>query len=152
MAERTSGSGRPRRTRHDAQALPALRHGPGRLLVAVYGVFALSALARAGYQLLTRFEQAPVAYLLSALAAVVYLVATVSLARATSRSRSVATGAVLLELAGVVVVGSLTATSLVSLGDESVWSGFGSGYGYVPLLLPVLGLWWLRRTRPAPAP
>jgi hypothetical protein len=24
-----------------------------------------------------------------------------------------------------------------------VWSGFGAGYGYVPLVLPFLGLWWL---------
>jgi len=27
-----------------------------------------------------------------------------------------------------------------------VWSGFGQGYGYVPLVLPFLGLLWLWRT------
>ncbi len=128
----------------------ALRHGPGRLLVAVYGVFALSASARAGYQLVARFDQAPVAYLLSALAAGVYCVATLALARASARSRLVATGAVALEAVGVVVVGALTASGVVVLGDQSVWSSFGAGYGYVPLVLPVLGLWWLRRTRPTP--
>jgi hypothetical protein len=26
-----------------------------------------------------------------------------------------------------------------------VWSGYGSGYGFVPLVLPVFGLLWLRR-------
>jgi hypothetical protein len=28
----------------------------------------------------------------------------------------------------------------------TVWSGYGSGYGFVPLVLPLVGLWWLRRT------
>ena len=31
--------------------------------------------------------------------------------------------------------------------DKTVWSHFGSGYGYVPLVLPVLGLLWLRANR-----
>ena len=48
--------------------------GPGRLLIAVYAVFAISATARAGFQILTKFSEAPLAYLLSAFAAVVYLV------------------------------------------------------------------------------
>jgi hypothetical protein len=30
-------------------------------------------------------------------------------------------------------------------GHPSVWSGFGVGYGFIPLVLPVLGLIWLRR-------
>jgi len=30
--------------------------------------------------------------------------------------------------------------------DETVWSQLGAGYGYVPLVLPFVGLWWLRRT------
>ena len=55
--------------------------GPGRLLIAVYAIFAISATARAGYQILTKFSEAPLAYLLSAFAAVVYVVATVSLAK-----------------------------------------------------------------------
>ena len=56
--------------------------GPGRLLIAVYAVFAISATARAGYQILTKFSEAPLAYVLSAFAALVYVVATVSLAKA----------------------------------------------------------------------
>ena len=57
------------------------RSGAGRVLVAVYGTFALAAGARAAVQLGTRFHEAPVAYLLSALAAVVYIVATVGFVR-----------------------------------------------------------------------
>jgi hypothetical protein len=32
-----------------------------------------------------------------------------------------------------------------------VWSLFGRGYGFIPLLLPVLGLVWLYRRRPSRA-
>ncbi len=118
--------------------------GPGRLLVAAYAVFAVAAGARAGVQVLTRFGEAPVAYGLSALAAAVYLVATVALLR---EHRRVALLAVLFELTGVLVVGTASLVDREAFPDQTVWSGFGSGYGYVPLVLPVLGLLWLRRPR-----
>jgi hypothetical protein len=118
--------------------------GVGRVLVAVYGVFALSASARAGYQLIREFDQAPVAYLLSAVAAFVYIVATVSLAQPV-RFRAVALLAVRFELAGVLIVGLLSVLVPELFGHPSVWSGFGIGYGFIPLVLPVLGLFWLRR-------
>lgn len=120
--------------------------GPGRLLVAVYGVFALSATARAGYQLATKLAEAPLAYVLSALAAVVYVVATVSLARSTPRARLVAWTAVGVELVGVLAVGTSTLVDAADFPEATVWSGFGSGYGYVPLVLPLLGIGWLRWT------
>jgi hypothetical protein len=120
--------------------------GPGRILVAVYAVFALSATARAGVQLATRFSEAPLAYLLSAFAGVVYLVATVTLARGTRASRRLAWAAIGVELVGVLVVGTLSLYS-AAFPRATVWSGYGSGYGYVPLVLPVLGLVWLWRTR-----
>ncbi len=124
------------------------RSGPGRILVAVYGIFALSASARAGVQLITKFDEAPLAYLLSAFAACIYVVATVALARSSDRSRQVAWGAVLLELVGVLTVGTLSVTDVAAFPDETVWSGYGQGYGYVPLVLPLLGttwLWWSGR-------
>ena len=117
--------------------------GPGRALTAVYAVFALSSSARAGLQLVTKLSEAPVAYLLSALAAAVYVVATVALAR---DLRRLAWAAVLVELTGVLVVGTLSYADAQAFPDATVWSGFGSGYGYVPLVLPVLGVLWLRRT------
>jgi len=118
--------------------------GPGRLLVAVYAVFALAASSRALLQLLTRFDDAPVAYLLSAVAAAVYVVAAVALAR---DQRRVALWACGFELVGVLVVGTASLLLPASFPDETVWSTYGIGYGFVPLVLPVLGLLRLRATR-----
>ena len=121
--------------------------GPGRLLVLVYGIFALSAGARAAVQIATKFSDAPVAFLLSAFAAVVYLCATIGLARSGPRARQVATVAVTVELVGVLVVGTISLAQPDDFPDATVWSGYGEGYGFVPLVLPVLGLLWLRHTR-----
>jgi cellobiose-specific phosphotransferase system component IIC len=118
--------------------------GVGRVLVAVYGVFALSASARAGYQLIREFDQAPIAYLLSAVAAFVYIVATFSLAQP-AKYQALSLLAVRFELAGVIIVGLLSILMPELFGHPSVWSGFGVGYGFIPLVLPVLGLIWLRR-------
>lgn len=125
--------------------------GPGRLLIAVYILFAIAATSRAGLQIATRFDEAPVAYLLSAVAALIYIVAAVGLARAGHAGRRVALACCSVELVGVVAVGILSLADRALFPDETVWSGFGSGYGYVPLVLPVLGLFWLRRTRDTPA-
>ena len=51
-------------------------HGVGRVLIAVYAVFAVAATARAAVQISSKFDEAPVAYSLSAVAALVYVVAT----------------------------------------------------------------------------
>jgi hypothetical protein len=123
-----------------------LNKGPGRVLVAVYGVFALSAGARASVQIASKFHEAPLAYGLSALAAVVYVVATVALARSSETSRRVAFAAVGFELLGVLTVGTLSLIDPEAFPDATVWSDYGQGYGYVPLVLPVIGLWWLWRT------
>lgn len=127
---------------------PALSSGPGRILVAVYAVFALSASFRAGFQLVTDFSSAPLPYLLSAFAAAVYVVATVALVRSSERSRRVALVAVTVELVGVLAVGTLSQVDAADFPEATVWSGYGSGYGFVPLVLPVLGLWWLISRRP----
>jgi hypothetical protein len=128
---------RPARTRINA--------GLGRLLIFVYGLFALSALARAAVQIGTKFHVAPLAYTLSALAGVIYLVATVCLARSTPASRRIAIVCCSTELAGVLVIGAASLLWRSAFPDATVWSGFGSGYGYVPFVLPLIGLWWLRR-------
>ena len=123
------------------------RSGPGVVLVSVYAVLALAATGRSVLQILEYFSRAPVAYLLSALAAVIYIVATFALARGSRTSWRVARAAILIEMVGVLVVGLLSYLVPSAFPDKTVWSHFGSGYGYVPLVLPVLGLWWLRRTR-----
>jgi hypothetical protein len=119
-------------------------HGFGRTLVAVYAVFALAASARSIFQLVTKAEDAPVAYALSAFAGVVYVVATVALAR---NLRQLALVAIAIELAGVLTVGLLSIVDDDLFPDQTVWSGFGEGYGFIPLGLPLIGLWWLNRTR-----
>ena len=124
---------------------PQTAHGPGRVLVAVYGLFALAAGARAGVQLATKFSEAPIAYLLSAFAALVYVAATVALARQWWRAALVCCS---IELVGVLAVGTASLLLTEDFPDATVWSDYGSGYGFVPLVLPILGLIWLWRTRP----
>ena len=120
------------------------RTGPGRLLVAVYALFALSASARAAVQIATKFHHAPVAYLLSAFAGVVYIIATVTLANGSPTARRIALLSCSIELVGVLAVGTWSIADPATFPDATVWSGYGSGYGYVPLVLPVFGLLWLR--------
>lgn len=122
--------------------------GFGRVLVTVYAVFALAATARSFVQIATRFDEAPVAYLLSALAAIIYIVATVALARGDRTSRRVALVAITIELVGVLAVGTISLIVPDLFPSASVWSTFGSGYLFIPLVLPLVGLWWLRRTAP----
>jgi hypothetical protein len=140
VSEPTTQSTRP--------ADAALNTGLGRVLLFVYGVFALSASARAGVQIATHFSEAPLAYLLSALAGVVYIAATVGLAIGGLRGRRIALTSCSVELLGVLIVGTLSIADKVAFPDDTVWSRYGSGYGYVPLVLPFIGLWWVWRHRP----
>lgn len=122
--------------------------GLGRVLVATYAVFALAATARSLVQLLTKASEAPLAYTLSALAAVVYVLATLGLAEVGPRPRAMAWAAVGFELVGVLTVGTLTVLDPELFPDATVWSAYGQGYGYLPLVLPFLGIAWLVHTRP----
>lgn len=119
------------------------------MLVAIYAIFAVAASARSITQLLTRASDAPVAYTLSAIAGVVYLVATWALA--TGR-RSLAIATIGFELIGVIGVGLLTVLDAALFPDQTVWSDFGAGYLFIPLVLPFVGLWWIRHTAPRSAP
>lgn len=123
-----------------------VQYGLGRVIVAVYGVFAISSTARSLYQLFTKFDDAPVAYLLSAFASLVYVLATWALA--TGRI-AVARWAIGTEFVGVLTVGLISVLHDEWLNDQSVWSQFGSGYGYIPLVLPLVGIWWLWKNRHA---
>jgi cytochrome bd-type quinol oxidase subunit 2 len=124
----------------------SLRSGPGRVLIALYALFAVAATARSAVQLGTRFDEAPLAYLLSAFAAVVYLVATATLATGGPLARRVAVVSCSVELVGVLVVGTASLLWPDAFPEATVWSGYGSGYLFVPLALPPLGLYWLRHT------
>ena len=120
--------------------------GPGRLLISIYAIFALAATARSVYQLATKFGEAPLAYSLSAVSALVYILATVALAKGLSK---LATYALYFELIGVLVVGTLSIVLPADFHHASVWSYYGAGYACVPLVLPIWGLWWLRKNKRA---
>jgi hypothetical protein len=128
--------------------------GIGRVLIVVYGFLALAATGRSAVQILTKFGEAPLAYSLSALAAVVYIVATVALIApgrsATSHAAwyRVAWGTITFELLGVLVIGVLSLADPALFPHDTVWSVFGRGYVFVPLVLPVLGMVWLAKHRP----
>lgn len=118
----------------------------GRVLVAVYALFAVAAGARSGYQIASGFHEAPLAFVLSALAAALYLVACLAFA---SGGWGLARACVIVELVGVLAIGCWSAVDPSSFPRETVWSGFGAGYRYVPVLLPVAGVVYLARRRPA---
>jgi cytochrome bd-type quinol oxidase subunit 2 len=126
--------------------------GVGRVLVAVYAILAIAATGRSVFQIIDRFSEAPLAFILSAFAGAVYLVATIALG---ARLRRLAWITISIELIGVLVVGTLSLLAPAVLGlhsidpfgrDSTVWSAYGAGYLLVPLALPVLGLLYLRRS------
>ena len=122
--------------------------GLGRVLIAVYGLLALAATGRSVYQIIDSFDHAPLAYSLSALAGVVYILATVALLIPGDTWYRVAWVTISFELLGVLVVGTLSIIDPVLFTEKAVWSKFGMGYGFVPLVLPILGMIWLYRHRP----
>lgn len=119
--------------------------GLGRALIMVYIVLALAATFRSLYQIIVKFDEAPLAYVLSAVAGVVYIVASIALIKRRGAWRIVAWAALIFELAGVLIVGTLSFVQPELFAHPSVWSWFGAGYLCIPLVLPILGLIWLRR-------
>lgn len=128
----------------DESAQPGRLGGLGRVLIAVYIVLAMAATFRSIYQIITKFNEAPFAYALSAVAALVYVLATVALIKRRGAWHAIAWAALLFELCGVLVVGTLSLVAPQLFAHPSVWSNFGQGYVFIPLVLPVLGLLWLR--------
>jgi hypothetical protein len=129
-------------------SLPPRSLGVGRVLIAVYAILALAATARSVVQIIEDFDAAPVAYALSALAGVVYIVATIALVRPGLTWYRVAWATISFELVGVLVVGTLSIFDQELFPSDSVWSFYGSGYLFIPLVLPILGMIWLYRHRP----
>jgi hypothetical protein len=127
--------------------------GIGRVLVIVYAIMALGATGRSFVQIVERFDEAPLAYTLSALSALVYIVATLALVFAGRRGwYVVAWVAIVFELVGVLIVGTLSFVMPELFAHPTVWSWYGMGYLFVPLVLPFLGLWWLATHRPVAQP
>lgn len=125
------------------------RSGAHQVLLAVYALFTLAAGARSIVQLATDAERAPVAYSLSLAAAVTYALGWVAIRQASAGRTTFASVMLWVELGGVLVVGTMSDAEPGWFPDASVWSGYGIGYGFVPAVLPVAGLLWLRRQRSA---
>ncbi len=123
--------------------------GVGRVLIAVYAILALGATARSVVQIATKFDVAPVAYLLSGLAGLVYILATVALLGRGDTWYRIAWVTIIFEFVGVVTIGALSLFDAAIFPADTVWSYFGRGYLFIPLVLPILGMLWLRHTRPS---
>ncbi len=124
------------------------RSGGHQVLLAVYAVFALAAGARSAVQLATRADEAPFAYTLSLAAALTYALGWLAIRRASGGSPRLASVLLWVELGGVITVGTLSLVEKDWFPDATVWSGYGIGYGFVPAVLPVAGLLWLRAQDP----
>ncbi|MFE9094583.1 hypothetical protein [Streptomyces sp. NPDC007264] len=134
--EKAQGRGGPKRAR--------LVGGPGMLLVWLYGVMVVGAVSRSAVQISTQFDRAPLAYSLSALAGVVYGFITYSLVRGGETARRAALVCCAAELVGVLTVGTWTVVEPSAFPDATVWSDFGMGYAFIPVLLPLSAMYWLR--------
>ncbi|MER5941887.1 hypothetical protein ABT121_31780 [Streptomyces sp. NPDC001928] len=121
--------------------------GPGILLVWLYGVMVVGAVSRSAYQIATEFDRAPLAYSLSAVAGLVYGFITYTLVRGGERARKAALVCCAAELAGVLIVGTWTMVDPSAFPDATVWSDYGMGYLFIPVLLPLSALYWLRKAR-----
>jgi hypothetical protein len=121
--------------------------GPGTLLVWLYGVMVVGAVSRSVFQISTEFDKAPLAYSLSAVAGVVYGFITYSLVRGGETARKAALVCCAAELAGVLTVGTWTLVEPSAFPDATVWSDYGMGYLFIPVLLPLSAIYWLRKAR-----
>ncbi|WP_328791197.1 hypothetical protein [Streptomyces sp. NBC_00273] len=119
--------------------------GPGLLLVWLYGVMVVGAVSRSAFQISTEFDRAPLPYSLSAVAALAYAFITYSLVRGGEKARKAALICCAAELAGVLAVGTWTLVRPESFPDTTVWSQFGMGYLFIPVILPITGMLWLRK-------
>jgi hypothetical protein len=147
----TTGEATPPRSRR--------RRGVGAVLIFVYAILAIGATSRAVYQIAAFYAAYPAARLpitLSALSGIIYVVATVALIIPGRAWYRVAWVTISFELTGVIVIGTLSyifpavfvgPASLQDVAHGTVWSGFGQGYLYIPVVLPILGMIWLARSR-----
>ena len=110
----------------------------------------MAATGRSLVQLGTDAARAPLAYSLSLVAAVIYLVATTCLLLGGRRPGGWPRLRARSSWSGCSSVGALSLVATDLFPDKTVWSHFGQGYGFLPLVLPFAGLAWLRPPSSAP--
>jgi hypothetical protein len=133
--------------------------GVGRVLIIVYAILAIGATSRAVFQFATDYSSHPTARLpitLSALSGVIYILATVALLAPGRAWYRIAWVTISFELTGVLVIGTLSLVfpaifagpaNVPDVADGTVWSSYGIGYLFIPVVLPILGMLWLRSRR-----
>ena len=115
----------------------------GVILAISYPVLAISTGFRALYQLF--FKEGVTNYLapaLTAMAALLYLIATVGFAVQEKWAWRISVIALSLEMILVLVVGTLSIFYPEVIG-RTVWRYYGIDYAFFPLIQPFLGLLWL---------
>jgi hypothetical protein len=117
-------------------------------LLAAYSILALAAVGRSTYEVVAKFDEAPIAYTFSVIAAAVYLIACWAIWRGDALGIKVGKIACTFELIGVLVIGTLTTLGDSAFDVGTVWSYYGRDYGWLPLVVPALALWWLYRHDP----
>lgn len=142
-------AGKPTEEKSSKNKRTRLISGPGMLLLWLYGVMVVGAVSRSAVQISTEFDKAPLAYSLSAVAGVVYGFITYSLVRGGETARKAALVCCAAELAGVLTVGTWTLVEPSAFPDATVWSDYGMGYLFIPVLLPLSAMYWLRKARTA---
>ncbi|MFJ9827905.1 hypothetical protein ACIRSU_26630 [Streptomyces sp. NPDC101160] len=147
MTATENGAGTVAEAGTEGRRAGRLVSGPGMVVVWLYGVMSVGAVSRSIYQIATDFDRAPLAYSLSAVAAVVYAFITYTLVRGGETARKAALVCCAAELAGVLTVGTWTLVEPSAFPDATVWSDYGYGYVFIPVLLPLTGIWWLRKAR-----
>ena len=113
-------------------------------LVLAYAILGLAATGRSVVQIGTKFDEAPLPYGLSGASAIIYVIIAIALWRG---ARTLALIGTVVELVGVLTVGAWGYLQPDLWPAHTVWSGFGSGYGWVPVVLPVVALTLLVRER-----
>jgi len=136
----------PMKISHEAKQTASVADG----LIFFYGLWALAALGRAAYQYGFRRPADATPTHISTFVGLLYLAIIAGLRRRSARAWRITLALLTVELAGVLIVGTL---DLVwrPFPYASVWSQYGSGYFFMPLLMPLAGLAWLlrRNTRAA---
>lgn len=118
----------------------------GYVLGVSYPVLALSTGVRAVYQLAGFKEGASTtAAVLSLVASICYLAASIGFFKRERWAWWLSVCALGFEMSMVLVIGTITTINPDIFGDETVWSRYGMGYGFFPLIQPLLGLIWLLR-------
>jgi hypothetical protein len=109
-----------------------------------YALWSFSALGRSSYEYLFKRPTTYIPAHLSTFVGLLYILIIVGLRRRSPRWWRLTLALLIVELAGVLIVGTIDVVWR-PFPYATVWSNYGVGYFFMPLLLPFAGLWWMLR-------